>query len=161
MCVWGKRLTVLLVTFFLGVGSSALRNYRSVINLCDIDANNSRYAGKTVRLHEYLAIDDGYVVVLSLCGSNTDRWGSNIEYASVQLSSAELKSFIPAAHLRDSESRVLYEVMLVGTFDAPDEIPLCFGPKYHISNARIERVLSVQEFRSPGELIEWFNSKSH
>ena len=161
MCVWGKRLGVLSLAFILGVGSSALRKYRSVVNLCDIDANNSRYAGQTVRLHGYLAIDDGYVVVLSLCGSNTDRWGSNIEYASVQLSAADLKSFIPAAHLRDSESRVLYEVILVGTFDAPDGIPHCSGVKYLISHARIERVLSVQEFRSPRELIEWFNSEAH
>ena len=86
---------------------------------------------------------------------------ANLQAASVQLDATEVKSFFPSSHLRDSESRVLYEVILVGTFDEPDRIPHCSGVKYHISNARIERVLSVQEFSRPKEAIEWFNSKAH
>jgi hypothetical protein len=161
MCVWGRRLGVLSLTFILGVGSSALRNYRPVINVCDIDADNARYAGRTVRLHGYLSIDNGNVSVSSVCGSDSIT-GVNLRGAGVQLDPTDLKSFRSSSHTRDNETGyILYEVILVGTFDPPDGMLHCFSFKYHVLNAHVERVLSVKEFQGSNELFEWFKSKSH
>jgi len=150
------RLAALSVGIILGVGSSMVYNTHRTISFCDIDLAPAEYAGHLVRLHAYISKDNGFIVAISLCGHG------DVAGAGVDLEPGQITRIRNGVHTRDAETGYfVYEVILVGTFDPPDGMLHCFSPKYHISNARIERILSEKEFPSSKELSEWFNSEAH
>ena len=150
------RVAALSVGIILGVGSSMVYKTHRAISLCDIDLAPAEYAGHRVRLHAYISKDNEYIYALSLCGRD------NIAGAGVDLEPGQISRIRNGIHTRDAETGYfVYEVILVGTFDPPDGMLHCFSPKYHISNARIERILSEKEFPSSKEISEWFNSEVH
>lgn len=149
---WTSRLGGLLVGPALGLTSSVVRSSGSV-SLCDIDASPGKYAGKTVRFRLFISNDNGFISACSVCGKE------DIAGAGVDLDPQQTALLRKAVHSRTEETGYyVTEAIVVGRFDPPDGMLHCFSPKYHISNARMERVIARHEF-SAEQLAEWFKSK--
>ncbi len=58
----------------------------------------------------------------------------------------------PIVHLTDA--------IIVGQL-SPDFGLGCFGPKYHVKNARIERILSTRAFDESEDSVQWLKSNSY
>src|SRR5258705_13253821 len=154
MASWTKRLGSLLVGLGVGLSASFAWNSYRQVSLCEINANPSKYAGKILTLRVFVSNDNGFISAGSICAKD------DIQGASVDLDPRQVGLLREGRHTRTEESGFFVsEVIMVGKFEPPDGFTHCFTPKYHISNASIERVLARHEFQNSERLVEWFNSK--
>jgi len=137
------------------------------LSLCEIDRRSHYYGGKVVRVRVLVSNDVSIggpfnmlpkISAFSAC-QGTDEWPG----ASVDLDTTQLTLVPESRHLwrqDDYEKAYISDVILVGRFEPPDGMLHCFGPKYQISNASIERVLYTQELTQE-QVFEWVKSKAH
>lgn len=166
---WAIRIGAFVLSIVLGVGTSSLWNSNPLISLCDIDANPERYAG-VVRLQVMVFKDvhikagverRRFITACSVCAGS-----EHLTFASVDLDKQQL-GILPEEnhiwheeHVSETERTYATEAILVGHFEPPVGSTGCFGPKYHISEARIERVIANHEFQNHEQRTQWLKSIS-
>lgn len=163
---WALRLAVFLLSLTIGWGASFAWNAQRAMSLCEIDISPEKYDGKMVRLRVIMSRDitiGGPVstgAMISACSTcvGKDSWPD----AKVDLDPQQSNLIPENRHFwrQDDEKTYVIEAILVGRFDDRDGMLHCFTSKYAISDARIERVIAIHEFRSGKELVEWMKSKS-
>jgi hypothetical protein len=155
------------MSFVLGALASSVWNAHRPVSLCDIDANPGRYAGKIVRLRVIVSNDiattgvlagSRYISACSLCAATGDWPAAALDLDPQQVGLlSETKLDVLGKMTGKSH---LTEAIIVGRFEPPDRMRHCFGPKYNISNARIERVIANHEFENNEQAAQWLKSKS-
>ena len=154
MATWTKRVSGLLVGLGIGLSVSFAWNSHRNVSLCEINADPAKYSGKSLRFRVFISNDNGSINAGSVCAKD------DIQGASVDLDPRQVGLLGEGRHTRTEQSGFfISEVIVVGKFEPPDGFTHCFTPKYHISNASIERVLARHEFQNSERLVEWFNSK--
>lgn len=156
---WLYRLAFGLATFALSLSLTSIWNAHRATSLCELEVNPSLYAGKTLRLRAVIQRTQNLIIAASVCGAGKASGG-----ASVELDPNEAAKFaLPVSSVPSSdhaERIYLMDAVIVGQLD-PHFGTGCFGPKYHITNARVERVFSVQEFDNMPHAVEWLESNSY
>jgi hypothetical protein len=62
---------------------------------------------------------------------------------------------------RKLDDTYLMDAVIVGHLDSHFGMG-CFGPKYHLTNARVERIFAVRRFHGDSEeVIKWYKSNSY
>jgi hypothetical protein len=153
------KLIVGLATFALSLSLTSIWNTHGAISLCELNANPSLYAGKTVRFRAVVQRTQKFILATSICDVDTATASAGIE-----LNPNEVAKFtLPVSTIASSgegDRIYLMDAMIVGQLDSHFGMG-CFGPKYHISNASVERVFSVQEFEHMPQALEWLISTSY
>lgn len=159
---------VALISFAIGLGSYLVLHKYETVSLCEIKAHPEEYAGRTVRLRALVSKERGRVTAGSICNANTAP-SANIEMKQEDFEKFALPEtkyeprkegtgFITDAF--DEEGKVFIADVIVAGYLDPQIGMGCFAPEFTISNAKIERVLSIKEFDSSGQVNTWLESKS-
>lgn len=166
---WALRIGTFLLSFLLGFGASSVWRSQRAISLCDIDANPNKYSG-TVRLRvmvmNHVQVKRGvehepFIAACSVCAMSDDRVLAGVELDEQQIGMLPAnKHTWNGQHVLDGGQVYVTEAILVGRFDPPVGVTGCFGPKYYISDARIERVIANHAFDSREQFLEWLKSQS-
>ena len=157
-------LMVGLATFVLGLWAASVWNTSRPVSLCELDADPEGYAGKTIRFRAGLDLNLKRLTGVAVC-----RDGETVT-AGVRLNPADEASFLQWASLREWEERsrarggeelkfTVVDAEVVGQFAGPGRG--CFGPTYHVTDARVVRAFSIREFGDRGEAVRWFKSNSY
>jgi hypothetical protein len=167
---WVLRIGFFLLSLFLGLGTGFVMVSPAPISLCEIDANPDKYAGKIVRLRVLVfnSVSVGAPITLdrrisacSLCAGSGGRPWANVGLDADQISLLpETRDVWEGDHASEEGKRYATDTILIGHFETPVGITGCFGPKYDLSEARIERVLATHEFDSSEQFLEWLKSNS-
>ena len=142
------KILTALVTFAVGVSLSLnwtlpLRS----LAYCELARNAERYHGREVRVRARLLgteTPNGYVIFQLEC-DDVEALASWVEIAEARVSepaTVELREKMFAPKSEDTHREV--EAVLTGRFDGEFSTG-CWGPKFKISEAAIEQVLSVSE----------------
>jgi hypothetical protein len=167
---WALRIGTFLLGIVLGLGANLVGNLYRPLSLCDLDANPEKYAGQIVRLRVYVfnevttggPVPHGpRIAACSICAGDYNWPDASVDLDSEQLSLVpeHVQHWIREHEWEEGKSYVT-EAVLVGRFEPPDGITHCFSPKYHLSQARIERVIASHVFENTEHLIQWMDSKS-
>ena len=153
------RLTLALITFAVGVSIALIWKANRALSLCELNANPHSFAGKTIRFRGLTQRMPAIILAGSACDNEEGAWVS-VEFDSREL--AKLPLDVPAARTSGNylKSIHLTDAVIIGELD-PHFGPGCFGPKYHVKNARIERILSSHEFVDLESSVQWFKSNSY
>ena len=164
---WALRAGVFVLSYFLGCAATSLWFSHRVVTLCDIDANPQSYAGKVVRLRVFVSNDvfirsadnvSRYLSACSVCSGDDVIPGATLDLASDQIDLVPENRHVGR---RVAERIYVTEAVISGRFEPPSfGITHCFAPKYQISNAKIERVISHHEFLTAAEFLEWSKSNT-
>jgi hypothetical protein len=154
---WLYRLSVGLATFAVGLSLTLSWNAHRAISLCELEADPSSYAGKTVRFRAIVERTKYMVIACSVCGTDTAAC------VSLELDPGEVARFtLPESLITRGEGDQIYlmDAVVVGRLDPHFGLG-CFAPKYRVTNARVERVLSVRQFEDIPQAVEWMKSNSY
>jgi hypothetical protein len=163
---WLSRLGVFGGGLLLALAVHFAWRWHQPLSFCEIDRRADFYGGHVVRVRVLISNDVSIggpvdttpnVSAFSAC-KGSDDWPG----AGVDLEARQLKLVRESRHpwrQDDNEKAYISEVILVGRFEPPDGMLHCFSPKYHISNARIERILYTQELTHE-QVSEWIKSKA-
>jgi hypothetical protein len=167
---WTARIGAFILSIIMGSAASSTWHAHRLISLCDIDANPEKYAGKIVRLRVMVfnEVFSGKVVntgrqisACSVCNSEDNLPGASVDLNPQQINLlAETRHVWLQEHVLQEGRSYMTEAILVGRLEPPSGIPHCFSAKYHISQARIERVIRMQEFENNEQFVRWMKSKS-
>ena len=167
---WAVRIGTFLLSLVLGLGTGFVIVSPAPISLCDIDANRDKYTGKIVRLRVLVFNSvsvgapgtlDRRISACSLCAGEGARPWANVDLDVQQLSLLrETRHVWERDHVSEEGKSYATEAILIGRFEKPIGITGCFGPKYDLSEARIERVIATHEFESYEQFAQWTKSKS-
>ncbi|MDX6693007.1 MAG: hypothetical protein QOF02_610 [Blastocatellia bacterium] len=151
------RLIAVSLAFVIGLGLTSIWKASRPMSLCELDANPAPYAGKTIRFRAVVTKTQNFILACSACGDTAAG-------ASIDLDPSEVAKFpLPESFMSRDEANVrIYamDAVIVGTLDS-DFGPGCFGPKFHISNARVERVLSFSPQLDLQTNLQWTKSNSY
>lgn len=148
-----------LACFAIGLSVTFIWNAHRAISLCELDANPESYAGKTIRVRAIFGKTKGdYITANSSCSSDTGA-SASIEFDSHNVANFSLPQ---SRNASDGESGQTYlmDAIIVGQLE-PHFGQGCFAPKYHISNAKVERVFSVKEFEDVPQAVKWIKTNSY
>ena len=147
-----------LATFILGLGLVRTLNARQPMSLCELDANPEAYAGQTIRFRAMVYSTRRVTVGVTNCRSGEHRQSSS---SLIPLKRRTSHCLYPA-FLRTIEATSLYlvDTEIVGHLD-PLFGKACFGPKYQVDDAKVERVFSVKQFGNSKEAAQWVKSNSY
>lgn len=147
------RLVVGFATFLVGVAVNSTWRAPRTVSICELDANHERYEGKPVRLRALLTNDHRMITAFSVCSGNLPAAGLDLDLRDeIKLPMNELENGMSYGKL------YLTEAILTGDLDPDYGGTHCWGPKYHISRARIERVVSRRQFDKMDEWLGWMES---
>lgn len=152
------RLMVGLITFAAGVGIVSIWKASRAASLCELNANPASYSGKTIRLRAVLQRIPDVVLAGSDCVTEEAAW------ASVELGTSDLAKLTLDEPSKSSDTvyqRIhLTDAIVVGELDPHFGLG-CFAPKYRVTNARIERIISSNEFDGLESSVQWLKSNSY
>ena len=165
---WALRIGTLLLCLLVGYGSSFVWNAHRAISLCDINANPEKYAGtvhlRVVLYNDVLVNDVGertrHVGANSACNGSSFWSRASVDLDVKQISLLRENQLLRGEYPSQGEKYYVSEAILVGSFEPSPGITGCFGPKYYISDARIERVIANHAFESREQFLEWLKSQS-
>jgi hypothetical protein len=148
-----------LACFVIGLSSASIWNAHRAISLCELDANPETYAGKTIRIRAILErIKGDYILARSSCGSDT------VALADIELDANKLTNFsLPQSLIISNgkpEQIYLMDAIVVGRFKPPFRLG-CVATQNRISNAKVERVFSVQKFEDMPQAVKWIKTNSY
>ena len=139
------KLSVGLATFAIGLGLSSIWGTSHAISLCELDAYPSTYGGKTIRLRALVNNTQNRITTFSVCGS-----GKALA-ASIELGRREVAKFPLLETFVSSGGGVnqgcLMDAVIVGQLDPHFGAGWFTPPKYLVSDARVERVFSIQNLK--------------
>ena len=146
------KILIALVTFAVGVSLSL--NWvpqPKTLGYCELVQNAEKHRGREVRVRARLSGDgahSGYVIYQLECDpiEALASWVTLDEAQTARPEAIELRQKMFAPKLEDTRRQV--EVVLRGRFGSEFGTG-CWGPKFTISEAAIEQVLSVSEERLP------------
>jgi hypothetical protein len=143
-----------LATFALGLGTVSVWNARSPISLCTLDADPEYYAGKTIRFRAGIDLTRTQLMAGAVCSNGeTPLVGIRLD------PDGEATFYRARADRFWAESKVIVvDAEVVGQLAIGQG---CFGPKYHVTNARFVRVFSTHAFGDNEEAVRWFKSNSY
>ena len=146
------------MAFVIGLGLTSFRSSPQSISLCKLETHPSLYAGKSIRFRAVVQRTRSFVSAVSVCDDNS------APAVSLDLDADELARFAlsqsSTSSSSDSDKAYLMDAVIAGQLD-PHFGQGCFAPRYHIFNARVEKVISIQEFENSSQAVEWvkFNSQ--
>jgi hypothetical protein len=165
------RLAVALATLVIGIGLASVWNAHRTISLCEVEAHPERFEGKTIRFRAALErivprLDDGTLIKSdgmreSIDGTSACRFqqlaGAGIEFDPGENPETQIPE---TTYVRRSETerRYLVDATVVGYLEPDYGGTHCFGYKHIVKHARIERVLSVNEFPNIQDAVKWLES---
>jgi hypothetical protein len=159
------KLMVGLAAFLIGLSTVSIRHAPPPMSLCELDANPAAYKSKTVRFRAIVerrrsAITEkeyNFIYAYSFCDNI-----NNLADVSVDLDASEAAKLpLEEVHtISDANHLHLVDAVIVGQLD-PYFKPGCFGPKYNISNARVERIFSTQNFEDFELANKWIRANSY
>ncbi len=152
-------LTLALITFVAGVSVVSVWKANQALSLCELNSNPASFAGKTIRFRALTQRTPYIVLAGSACDTEEGAWVS-VELDSSELAKLPLDELAARTHEKYFKSINLTDVVIVGQLD-PEFGLGCFGPKYHVKNARIERILSSRAFDELQDSVQWFRSNSY
>lgn len=139
------------LTFVVGVSlSSNWVGPGRVLPYCELAKNADGYHGRTVRVRAHVSGEAPtiYTIFHSECDP-VEALASRVEVAHAEVSSPEIRELWERLSGSRGDGAVRKaEVVLSGRFDGQFSNG-CWGPKFKISEAKIERVISVSETRLP------------
>lgn len=151
-----RKITVLLVTFVIGVSAYSVWYKYNPTSLCDIEKHPQLYMFGDVHLRAVFVRTEFGIQAISFCGNVS---GAGIELAPDEI--AKLSLPVSTYSKNKTAEQIYYmDAVIVGQMDSYIGMG-CFGPKYNIKNVRIERVISIREFEDSDKAIEWAKSNSY
>jgi hypothetical protein len=146
----------LIFCFALGLAASSVGTRYNTVSFCDVDTDPESYAGKMIKLRAFISNDNGFINAFSLCSENTPG-------AAVTLDSHQTGLLPENRYVRGQEAKDLHlaEVIMIGRLEPPNlGITHCFGPKYEISEAKIEHVVSEHHFQNSEKVAQWMKTQA-
>jgi len=147
-----------LACFAIGLSVTLIWNAHRSISLCELDANPETYAGKTIRVRAIIDRANNHITAGSICSSES------APMASLEFEPNEVAVFsLPQSRVTSNgefDQIYLMDAIIVGRLE-PQFGQGCFAPKYHISNAKVERVFSVKKFEDMPQAIKWMKTNSY
>lgn len=152
------RLLVGVMAFAVGLSFAALWKAHRPMSLCELEANPEAYAGKTIRFRGIVDRSRDIITACSFCSANIAA------AVTIELTPEEAAKFsLPEnSYTREAVNNESYamDAVIVGKLDPYFSLG-CFTPKYHIKNAKIERVIAVKQFSNFEEAVQWYKSNSY
>jgi hypothetical protein len=152
-----------------GFGTDSVWKTQRTLSLCDIEANPEKYAGQTVRLRVVVwkhvlvgnVIDRELTINACVqCAGKDVLTCASVDENAGQLDLREtIRVQVGDRQWQDGRN-YLTDAILIGRFEPPPGITGCFGPKYHIFDARIERLMATREFENYEQGVQWLKSNS-
>lgn len=154
------KLSVGLATFVIGLSLSSIWGAHHTISLCELDADPSTYGDKTVRFRAIVNNTQNRITAFSVCGSSCGAPAASIELGRREVTKFPLpETFVPAGG--GGNQVYLMDAVIVGRLD-PHFRASCFTPtRYRVSDARVERVFSIQDFKDFPQAMKWAESNSY
>jgi len=166
---WSLRIGAFVLSLVTGFGADSVWKTQRTLSLCDIEANPEKYAGQTVRLRVVVwkhvlvgnVIDrEPSITACAQCAGKDVLTCASLDEDAGQIDLREtIRVQVGDGHWQDGRN-YLTDAMLVGRFEPPPGITGCFGPKYHIFDATIERVIATREFENYEQGVQWLKSNS-
>ena len=103
-----------------------------------------------------------WIVACSVCDRPDRRWPDarvDLDPQQIGLLPEHNQVWIRDHVWQEGKSYVT-EAILAGRLEPPDGITHCFSPEYHLSQARIERVIAIHEFKDSAQGAQWLKSNS-